>query len=105
MSHILNKYENTLDTFLETSNILHNILKNKGNFKGKHIDLLNIILSNTNELLLNMDRFILMINDDDYELNEKDNHKIKDLKHQDIVFKKIAPLLLLVDNYVRTESK
>ena len=46
-----------------------------------------------------------MIDDDDYIINDNDLCKIKNLKHQDKVFKKIAPLLFLIDNYVRTESK
>jgi hypothetical protein len=104
-SFVLNKYENNFNILIESYKTLHNKLKNNENYKEKHIDLLNIILSNSNELLLNMDRLSLMIVDDDYELNKYDLCKINNIKHQEKVFKKIAPLFLLIDNFVRTESK
>ena len=105
MSFVLNKYETNFDVLLESYTILYNKLKNNKNFQDKHLDLLNLILGNANELSLYMDNLSLMIDDDDYIINDNDLCKIKNLKHQDKVFKKIAPLLFLIDNYVRTESK
>ena len=64
-----------------------------------------IIENNINELELNLDILSLMLDDDDYELNEKHHKKLEEIDHQNKVFKKLYPYLILINEAVRTDSK
>ena len=105
MSLIVDNYENNFQKIFISYNILLNRLKKHDDYKEKHYNMFKIIENNINELELNLDILSLMLDDDDYELNEKHHKKLEEIDHQNKVFKKLYPYLILINEAVRTDSK
>ena len=105
MSFILNKLETNFQILEESYKILHNKISNNEQIEPKYIDLINLIISSSNKLSLEIDNLSINLEENNYKHTKNIENEVNELKHQDKVISKIIPLYFLIDNYVRTESK
>ena len=84
---------------------MHNKISNNEHIEPKYIDLINLIISSSNKLSLEIDNLSINLEENNYKHTKNIENEVNELKHQDKVISKIIPLYFLIDNYVRTESK